>query len=182
MTANQVRCAIEHGFDDAPDSAAAIDSLRAGRSVVIHSGIGETAQTCIQAIIIAAIVAGAMMAALNSGISPVTVRVAVIAVVFGLVAVAMAIGLVLALLNPDPGRNREGPEAFYFLGCVGAFAILLLTPFTWLWVLQPISALAVVFFHANLIRIDHLETGSLLLHLACFYLSVRLCLGALVQQ
>ena len=50
------------------------------------SGIGETAQTCIQAIIIAAIVAGAMMAALNSGISPVTVRVAVIAVVFGLVA------------------------------------------------------------------------------------------------
>ncbi len=50
------------------------------------SGIGETAQTCIQAIIIAAIVAGAMMAAMSSGISPVTVRVAVIALVFGLVA------------------------------------------------------------------------------------------------
>jgi hypothetical protein len=54
------------------------------------NGIGEKAQIFIQAIIIAAIVAGAMMAALNSGISPVTVRVAVIALVFGLVAYQLA--------------------------------------------------------------------------------------------
>src|SRR5205823_9586993 len=37
VTAAQIRWAAENGFDDVPDVASAVRSLRGGRSVVVHS-------------------------------------------------------------------------------------------------------------------------------------------------
>ena len=42
VTAGQIRWAVSHGFDEAKDVEQATRSLNAGRSVVIHTGMGET--------------------------------------------------------------------------------------------------------------------------------------------
>jgi SAM-dependent methyltransferase len=62
------------------------------------------------------------------------------------------------------------------------FGLLLLTPSSWLWLLQPFCVLAVVFFQVNLGPRPPMQPGMILLHLACFYLSARLCLGMLAAD
>ena len=61
---------------------------------------------------------------------------------------------------------------------------MLMVPFLWLPVLQPLSALAVVFAHANMFMTDAvtLNSPAILLHLTCFYWSARLCLGMLAKD
>jgi hypothetical protein len=86
--------------------------------------------------------------------------------------------LVAVLLAPAP---RDGSEAVVAASCL-FFAMLWLVPFSWLPVLQPISALIVVFAQASLNRQTVVATPVVLMYLTCYYLSVRLCLGMLASD
>jgi hypothetical protein len=103
----------------------------------------------------------------------------------GFIAALVAIILTIALLSADQPRFQNGVAVMdgESVGVVVAaglfFVMLLLVPFSWVWVLQPISALAVVFLQANITRRSGMNPGMILLYLSCFYLSVRLCLGML---
>jgi hypothetical protein len=99
----------------------------------------------------------------------------------GLLGLMLVVSLAIAIaihLNMDRHRaDDEGPMAFF---TVFTFACLLLVPRTWLFVLQPTSAILVVFSAATL-HPDQSLAGDLR-NLACFYLSARLCLTWLAED
>jgi hypothetical protein len=102
---------------------------------------------------------------------------------FGVLVFFVTFLLVIVLVSADQARVRNDfPSPAVGLACIVFFAMLMLMPFSWLGVLQPLSALAVVFLQANLGKQTFLGPGMILLYLSCFYLSVRLCLGMLARD
>jgi hypothetical protein len=96
----------------------------------------------------------------------------------GVASAIVVVILVAVLLAP---ARRDGNEAVVAASCL-FFAVLWLAPFSWLPVLQPISALIVIFAQASLSRLTVVETPVVLMYLSCYYLSVRLCLGMLADD
>ena len=92
-------------------------------------------------------------------------------------ALAVVIAAVVSEQNRGPGV-AQAPAAFL----AGGFVLILLVPRSWLAVLQPLSVLAVVLLQVNLVPIRGLGVGLVLLHVTCFYLSARLCLGMLAED
>ena len=90
-------------------------------------------------------------------------------------AFAISLAVAIGIINTHPFQP-EASVAFFVVLC---FLIMLLMPRSWLYVLQPLSTLAVVFLQARLLPESSL--GPALLHLACFYLSARLCLSWLAE-
>jgi hypothetical protein len=87
--------------------------------------------------------------------------------------------LVLAMSTVRPGVEEQN---FALMSFGAVFAVLLLAPSSWLWALQPLTALAVVFVQANRFQPGLVSPGFVMLCLICYYLSVRLCLSALAQD
>ena len=103
-------------------------------------------------------------------------------ILFGVAFFGVLVFIAVELLRPRE-RGLNELEELTFL-CVLFVPLMLIVPFIWLPVLQPLSALAVVFAHANMFIPDPLMLTSpaILLHLACFYWSARLCLGMLAKD
>ena len=96
----------------------------------------------------------------------------------GLVFIVSSMIAVAILANMNRQRaGDEGPMVFFVVVC---FACLLLMPRSWLFVLQPLSALAVVFSQTSIHPAQSPVWGLALL--ACFYLSARLCLSWLAED
>jgi hypothetical protein len=98
---------------------------------------------------------------------------------YGFLFALFAIALLVAL--QERGGNESGMMTF---SCGVLFLLTLMAPSVWLPVLQPLSALGLVFVHANMFLNNavSLNSTAILMHLACYYWSVRLCLGMLAKD
>lgn len=88
--------------------------------------------------------------------------------------------LVIVLTNVNQARQQD-EVAIMFVWC-WFFIMLMLTPFSWIWFLQPLSVIALVFVQGNLTRSPGLHPGLMLVYLGSFYLTVRLCVGMLAND
>ncbi len=101
-------------------------------------------------------------------------------IVFGVIAAGVTLLVWLVLLNVgQPVLKDEMP--IVLLSCL-FFVTLMLVPSSWLWLVQPLSALTVVFLQAHLFKHSGMSPTLVLLYLTCYYLSVRLCLEMLAKD
>lgn len=100
-------------------------------------------------------------------------------IIFGIIAGATAVIVILVLMSVPQGPRDEGP--IMLMSCV-FFLMLLLTPFNWLWVVQPLSAIAVILVQVHLFKRSLISPAMIVLYMTSYYLSVRLCLGMLAKD
>jgi hypothetical protein len=97
----------------------------------------------------------------------------------GVCLIVAPVFLLLLAANADPRGNAD--QAFLAMAFCCFFGLLLLVPFAWLRVVQPLSVLGIVFMQTNL-QAPPMEPIFAFAYLACFYLSARLCLGSLARD
>ncbi|MBI2805885.1 MAG: hypothetical protein HYX68_12970 [Planctomycetes bacterium] len=97
--------------------------------------------------------------------------------------IAFLIGVALLAVAVTLNRPGNADAQGFLAAAVAIFlAALALAPSTWVWVLQPLFALALVFSQANLFQRSTVDPLFILFCLAGYYLSVRVCLEALARD
>jgi hypothetical protein len=104
----------------------------------------------------------------------------IVQLLFGLGAGAALAALMVSLINFDlPGDPLHATPTVL---CVILFGVILLIPSSWLHVLQPLSAVVVVFLQANVFKLPGLFMPTVFLHVVCYYFTVRLCFNMLAKD
>ncbi len=102
----------------------------------------------------------------------------VLQILLGLGLTLMLVIITLTWIDMRVGQNPPGLEFVYGV----FFFLMFFMPGRWLGIVQPLCVLLVVFLQTNLFKLMGVNSGLITLNLACFYLSVRLCLGMLAKD
>jgi hypothetical protein len=103
----------------------------------------------------------------------------VLQIIFGVIAVSATVTVIVVI--GMQGFDVRNEVLFLVVSCA-FFFLMIVAPFNWLWVLQPLSAVFVISLQAHLFWFSGMRPGLMLLYLTTFYLSVRLCLGMLAKD